>query len=340
MRKYRNQIIAVVLGMVLFVSWLWTGKREISGEDKEIYEEALGLQEQVDELGFGEFCLADYPVAMYDGEWDHVFYDGEIKRRKAVLETFAGTAYPVEDHFEVIVPTLEQFDSLMSLAGGVEGMVSGSGYGAKEQVATIWHEAFHAYQLTDHAVLGERITPEEMQEGLEDRMEGGEEILSEEESIVKEVDENTDVRNRLEKEMGLLEDTVEMLRADTREGNGAADLAEHIDGIQEMVLEYRECRRERMAKMTEAARDAEIRCELTEGTAYYVEYSVYGMTAGEKTCEERYLENLGRYEGGRGKYYRTGLAKCLILDALAPGWKETFDFTKGLDEVLTACGRM
>ncbi len=321
MRKYRNRIIAVILGIVLFLSWLWTGKREISGEDKEIYEEALGLQEQVDELGFGGFCLADYPVAMYDGEWDHVFYDGEIKRRKPVLETFAGTAYPVEDHFEVIVPTLEQFDSLMSLAGGVEGMVSGSGYGAREQISTIWHEAFHAYQLTDHAVLGERITPEEMQEELEGQEE-------------QEADETADMKNSLENEMKLLKETVDMVLTDTGERTDAAALAEYTDGIREMVLEYRECRRERMAKMSQEARDAEIRCELTEGTAYYVEYSVYGMTAGAQACQERYLENLDRYEGGRGKYYRTGLAKCLILDALAPGWRETFDFTKGLDEVL------
>ncbi len=321
MRKYRNRIIAVILGIVLFLSWLWTGKREISGEDKEIYEEALGLQEQVDELGFGGFCLADYPVAMYDGEWDHVFYDGEIKRRKPVLETFAGTAYPVEDHFEVIVPTLEQFDSLMSLAGGVEGMVSGSGYGAREQISTIWHEAFHAYQLTDHAVLGERITPEEMQEELEGQED-------------QEADETADMKNSLENEMKLLKETVDMVLTDTGERTDAAALAEYIDGIKEMVLEYRECRRERMAKMSQEARDAEIRCELTEGTAYYVEYSVYGMTAGAQACQERYLENLDWYEGGRGKYYRTGLAKCLILDALAPGWRETFDFTKGLDEVL------
>ncbi len=321
MRKYRNRIIAVILGIVLFLSWLWTGKREISGEDKEIYEEALGLQEQVDELGFGGFCLADYPVAMYDGEWDHVFYDGEIKRRKPVLETFAGTAYPVENHFEVIVPTLEQFDSLMSLAGGVEGMVSGSGYGDREQISTIWHEAFHAYQLTDHAVLGERITPEEMQEELEGQED-------------QEADETADMKNSLENEMKLLKETVDMVLTDTGERTDAAALAEYIDGIKEMVLEYRECRRERMAKMSQEARDAEIRCELTEGTAYYVEYSVYGMTAGAQACRERYLENLDRYEGGRGKYYRTGLAKCLILDALAPGWRETFDFTKGLDEVL------
>ncbi len=142
------------------------------------------------------------------------------------------------------------------------------------------------------------------------------------------------MKNSLENEMKLLKETVDMVLTDTGERTDAAALAEYIDGIREMVLEYRECRRERMAKMSQEARDAEIRCELTEGTAYYVEYSVYGMTAGAQACQERYLENLDRYEGGRGKYYRTGLAKCLILDALAPGWRETFDFTKGLDEVL------
>lgn len=40
---------------------------------------------------------------------------------------FVGTAYPVEDHFEVLIPTVAQLDKMLSLAGGVEGIISGSG---------------------------------------------------------------------------------------------------------------------------------------------------------------------------------------------------------------------
>ncbi|MCI9441744.1 MAG: hypothetical protein HFH15_11035 [Ruminococcus sp.] len=58
------------------------------------------------------------------------------------------------------------------------------------------------------------------------------------------------------------------------------------------------------------------------------------MLTGEEAYEEKYVDGIGVFEGGRGKYYRTGMAKCLILDQLSPDWKDTFDFTQGLDEVL------
>ncbi len=101
-----------------------------------------------------------------------------------------------------------------------------------------------------------------------------------------------------------------------------------------MALKYLESHRQRLAEMPRNAAEAEIRCELAEGTAYYVESKVYGMQAGDGAYKERYLEGLGRFEGGRGKYYRTGMAKCLILDQIAPEWKDGFDFVRGMDAVL------
>lgn len=101
-----------------------------------------------------------------------------------------------------------------------------------------------------------------------------------------------------------------------------------------MISDYSETRRQRLAEMPDEAAEAEIRCELTEGTAYYVESKVYRLLTGEKGYEEHYLDGIGGFEGGRGKYYRTGMAKCLILNRLALDWKEDFDFTRGLDEVL------
>ncbi len=315
-KQVKGMIMTGVFGAGLLAAWLWTGNQGISKENQKIYEEAVSMQEEVDTLGFEGFCLSDYPVAMYDGTSDYVFYEGKTWKRPPVMETFVGTAYPVDDHFEVIVPTLEQFESLMSLAGGVEGMAAGSGYGASEQKGTIWHEAFHAYQLTKFAVLGEKVTPEDMQ---------GEGEKSEEEWIVTEVDEKPDIQRKLKGEMQLLEKAADMLKNQ--------DISS-IDGLREIVLEYSERRRQRMKEMQKSAREAEIRCELTEGTAYYVEAFVYRMESGEQAYEERYLDSLGTYEGGRGKYYRTGLAKCLLLDVLCPDWKEHFDFSKGLDELL------
>ena len=166
-RRKAARIAAALLGAGLLAMWLLTGESGLSEEDIEIYEQTAAMQDQVDGLGFLDFRLEDYPVAMYDGKWDYVIYQGEIKKRAPVLETFAGTAYPVEDHFEVVVPTVGQLDQLLSLAGVVEGMVSGNGYGAEEQTAAIWHEAFHAYQLTNYAILGEWVDPEELRQEME-----------------------------------------------------------------------------------------------------------------------------------------------------------------------------
>ncbi len=326
MKKQRKGIIMTgILGVFLLSAWLWTGGQGISKEEQKIYEDAVSMEEQVDKLGFEGFCLSDYPVAIYDGVSDYVFYKGKIKKRPPVIETFVGTAYPVGDHFEVIVPTLERFESLMSLAGGAEGMMTGSGYGAEEHKGMLWHEAFHAYQLTNFAILGEKVTPKEMQEELEGAEGKEESEISQEEQLVTWVDQAPDIRSKLKQEMELLKKTVELIQNQ--------DISA-IDEVHRIILEYSERRRQRMSEMSEALRDAEIRCEVTEGTAYYVEAKVYGMMTGQEEYKERYLYNLGTYEGGRGKYYRTGFAKCLILDFLCPDWKETFDFSTGLDEVI------
>lgn len=313
-------------GAVLLVSWVLTGSTGISKEEKAIYQEAADLQEEVDKIGFQDFYLRDYPVAMYDGKNDYVFYQENIQKRTPVLETFAGTAYPVEDHYEVIIPTLERFESLLSLAGGVEGMVSESGYGKEEQIATIWHEALHAWQMSNFQIMGEAVRPEEMAEELKEdaEKESSEETMSDDDIIVKEVDKNTEISKSLEQEMKLLKNIV----------CGDAMSGGNIDGIKEDVLKYRKLAKARQEKMSAEAGNAEIRCELTEGTAYYVESNVFRIQKGNKEFTERYIDTLDVYEDGRGKYYRTGMAKCMILDKIAPNWKENIDFTQGLNEML------
>lgn len=109
-----------------------------------------------------------------------------------------------------------------------------------------------------------------------------------------------------------------------------ADTAE----LKTAIAEYEEARSQRLAEMQPEVTEAEIRIELTEGTAYYIEAKVYEMLSGEQKLEEHYLDGIADFEGGRGKYYRSGMAKCLLLDCLEPDWKDGFDFSEGLDELL------
>lgn len=127
--RRKGVVAAGAIGIVLTAGYFLTGTSTVSEQDQEIYQSALRQQAEVDKMKFDDFRLEDFPIAMYDGEWEYVFYEGEIKKREPVLETFAGTAYPVDDHFEVIIPAMERMDSVLSLTGGVEGMVTGSGYG-------------------------------------------------------------------------------------------------------------------------------------------------------------------------------------------------------------------
>ena len=40
------------------------------------------------------------------------------------------------------------------------------------------------------------------------------------------------------------------------------------------------------------------------------------------------------YQNGSGKYYEMGMLKCMILDQIAPDWKESFCVTTDLDVLL------
>lgn len=221
----RRMLFAVMLGVLIVTGYILTSNEGIGSEEKAVYEEALNMQEQVDDIGFSNFKLADFPVTMYDGKWDFVFYRGEITKRAPVLETFAGTAYPVEGQYEIIIPTLERMGSLQSIVGGVKGVVEGNGYGKEEQIATIWHEAFHAWQLSNF--------------NNTDTTEYG---PTEEQIFVKEVDKKTSIRRDVEVEMSLLKNLI----------TGDSIKSENIDELKKGVLEYKELvneRRKRWQKM-------------------------------------------------------------------------------------------
>jgi hypothetical protein len=79
-------------------------------------------------------------------------------------------------------------------------------------------------------------------------------------------------------------------------------------------------RRDRQAKLSEEHRTYETALELQEGTAVYMGRSTIG-TADETL---RLLEDRGP-EGIRWRCYETGAAISVILDRLAPSWKQTLD---------------
>ena len=78
-------------------------------------------------------------------------------------------------------------------------MLTGEEYDFAQQKATIWHEAFHAYQLTNFGILGEKVTTEDMRAELEESKES--DAPSQEEWLVREVDQKKGLKSKLEGEM-------------------------------------------------------------------------------------------------------------------------------------------
>ena len=74
--------------------------------------------------------------------------------------------------------------------------------------------------------------------------------------------------------------------------------------------------------------------ERVEGTAQYIEAKVYQTLTSTEEMAATYIEPIGHYSNGTAKYYRIGLAKCLLLDALHPTWKEGYDFATCLTDLL------
>lgn len=331
MKKYIGRIAYIAVGVVLLTGSVATKSRGLSDADKAIYELALGQQKWVDTLGFEDFQLADYPVAFFDGKKDYVVTAKEegysIEKREPVLNTFAGTAYEVDGHYEVIVPTVDKLSELIELAGSagkVQEMTEGGEisekedvevstkedtYGEKEQTATIWHEAFHAYQFT------------KAEEQIEAMLAGhtfaqgdlGEDV------IVAQIDENKEQKELFEKQLAVLKEAV---------------LATEVDTLKELILEYQRLEEQRTAMLSEEAKILEAYYKRVEGSAHYEEAYVYKKLYSEEAFQTRYVGELDTFRGGSSKYYSVGMAECLILDKLNENWKSEYDFSKSFLEVI------
>lgn len=298
-----RKIIMILTGLFLTAGVLVTGTYGLSQEDLAIYRQAAELKERGGDMGFAGFSFTDYPVAFYDGDRDYVVTregeDYRVTKRRAVIHFMAATAWPVDGHYEVLVPTVQKMSSLLNLMsmGDME-------YGAEEQAATLWHEAFHCFQMTYYRDNIEKICLSEIDEGI----------------IAGEADTNLRAVSLLEEQSRLLEEAVK-----TRD----------VDRIRESIVQYRELDQERKALLSREAAAVEDYYTRVEGTARYVEACVYKMLVPER-FDSAYLDGISECGGGSEKYYRMGMAQCMILDRIAPDWKRGFDFSESLLDLIYA----
>lgn len=318
------KVIYAAMGFFLAAGSIVTASYGLSEVNRNIYQDALALDEKMQELGFEGFTLKTTKVRFYDGSNDYVVQvDAEghitIKKERPQLDVFAGTTVEADGQWQVLLPTYEQFsrlfDTLEALGSYEQGVQEGSfafsksDYGESSHAATIWHEAFHAWQSENW--------PEDVAALMEKAEVGNED--SREEIIVKEVDSDKELVELFKEEMQLL---MKAYRAE-----GPAEKRALIAD----VLEIAEKRKERLSQ---AAEEMEYFLENYEGSARYIESIAYRELEGESAWETVYLTEF-RYENGSGKYYDMGMMKCLLLDQLSDGWQKEFSPENGLDELLS-----
>lgn len=294
-----KKLIIVLTGIVLATAVITTGKPSLTHENLDIYERAIAIDGSV--TGFANFSLTDYPVAFYDGEYDYVLtWENDayrIDRRTPVINSVAATAYPVEDHYEVLAPTVEKMSSVLGIISMGE-----TKYNTEEQVSTIWHEAFHCWQFTN----------------FEDNIDKIYSGIIDENTISQSVDANTQAAEMLADQLTILKETIK---------------CEDVDKMRENIVKYKQLDTQRKELLTENITQLEDYYTIVEGTAFYVESCIYRSELPNKYMSV-YIDDIDEYKGGAAKYYHMGMAQCMILDKLNSEWKTNYRFSESLMEMI------
>lgn len=304
----------IALGIILLVSMLATGSYGLSDINVNIYEEAIDLNEEIQSLGFDNLSLKDYKVRFYNGRYDYVIKEDNIEKESAALDVFVGTTMKIDGEYQVLIPTYELFRELLSTMDTVgsigEGTIGATEetYSENSHVATIWHEAFHAWQITkweteiDELVSNMNISEDDSREDI----------------IVKEIDSNSKLVVLFKEEMTLLKRAYE-----------EDDMSVKISNIERAL----DISKERVELISNQAMSMEYYLENLEGSAMYVEGQVYKLLEGNEAWIKNYMDEF-EYQNGSGKYYEMGMLKCELLDQISPNWQSDFSISNGLDELL------
>lgn len=95
------------VGMLLAVSVGLTGTYGLSKTDREIYDTAMNLEEQMQENGFMGFTPEDYKIRFFNGKTDYVVADGKVTEEEAAFDTFVGTTSKIAGAYQVTLPTCQ-----------------------------------------------------------------------------------------------------------------------------------------------------------------------------------------------------------------------------------------
>lgn len=310
-----GRILYILIGVTLTILVAYTASYGLDRESIEAYKLAMNMQSELGDIGFEGFDVSDFDVSFYAGNKDYVVHmnngDVSVVKRKPVIDTFAGTIYDTGEAVQVIVPEYSKWDTFMSIANaavdtneflhGQDVMSKDAEYGVRSLAATIWHEAFHAYQYTEFDFMDEN---EYMQE----------------QELSEMVDENERAEELYIQELDCLATAIN--EKDVQKRNA-------------VVEKYLSASKARKALLPEDAVKSEVFYTLIEGSAYYVEGQVYKAVNGKGLYEKNYIAASREYTDGNAKYYNLGMLQCSLLDVMDKDWKKGYNFTKDFETLIS-----
>lgn len=312
MKKLLTYTGFILTGITLTTIAVCTSDKGLSDVNKEAYKAFVNESNKVEELGFTNYETDDFKVRIFDGDNDYVgTSDGKWSKEKALLDVIAGTTLPVNDEYQAIVPSYEKMKGLTDIVGGIaslqndgEEAFSNDTFTENMYTATICHEVFHSWQLTN----------------FEDSIVNGSHSYNgdREAIILNEIDTNEELKASVCKEAELL-----------YKAYFENDTEQKYNLIKEALKESEE----RNVKLSENAANTEYFVENIEGSARYIEAMAYKDLAGEEEFNDYYLGEF-TYIDGSEKYYTLGFLRCLLLDQVNPGWQSEFTYDNGCTNIL------
>ena len=312
MKYMMAKVLYGAVGILLAAACICTGEKKLSQTDRQIYEKACSLEQEMEMLGFSGFSVRDYRVRYYDGDCDYVIAPSAdtytVTREKPKLDTFAGTIVKVGKEYQIVLPTYEKFKNFfaaLDTAGSLqqqkeagETVFALDSYSKETQATVIWHEAFHAWQ---------------QENGLDQAYALGQE--NREAIIKKYVDKNSVQKKAFTEEMKYLQNAYESTDMEIKK---------------KQIKKALELQKKREVALSDKVSAAEGFLQNLEGSARYVECAAYRKLAGDEVWKKQFLQAFS-YADGSGKYYDMGMYKCMLLDQCLPGWQTQFKTTPDLD---------
>ena len=308
----RFKIIYGFIGVLLGVLFMITGSNDLSDHDYQLVKQ---LYEVKSDSIWPELEIEKYPIAIRQGDWEYVFQNDHVDKRRPALPIIAATAYRVEGKVNVFVPSKSEMDSLGHIAEGfVSGqetlliksfMLSQKALSDSHYIGIVFHEALHGFQIENH----EKLLFNHLPSGFEEQ-----DILI----LINEIDNSPLLKEKYIQEYELLKKAVE-------------DPEKHL-------LAYIHLRDQRVMALKEHFSQSEVDqilwlegyYEKVEGTARYVESKVV-LALRDIELYNEYIKGISDYMDGKEKYYRSGMALGILMDTIDPEWKmKVFTKTESL----------